>query len=216
MGSPPQHVSRSGTGDPPQFESCSSKSDWPPQGSGAAAPGGALRAIDSSASLRSWRTCGPCRLRRQSQACPGRRSGWYGMTGPSASWGSLERRTVADGRRSERHTGRPDRWRPRTNQAAQSRASSALRSQRAAAIQGSTPARRPRPPQAATPPDRRARCRVRRPNRQQARRQPAQRRPDPTQPARQRPGAEQHRRRGSHATWRAIPIERSREHWDRR
>jgi hypothetical protein len=39
----------------------------PPQGSGAARPSGALRAIDSSAWPRSWRTCGPRRLRRQSQ-----------------------------------------------------------------------------------------------------------------------------------------------------
>jgi hypothetical protein len=37
-------------------------------GSGAARPQGALRAIDSSACPRSWRTCGPRRLRRQSQA----------------------------------------------------------------------------------------------------------------------------------------------------
>jgi hypothetical protein len=94
-------------------------------GSGAAAPQGALRAIDPSACPRSWRTFGPRRLRRQSQACPGRRSGWYGMTGPSVSWGSLEQHTVIDGRRSERHTGRPDRWRPRTNQAAPVRSSTA-------------------------------------------------------------------------------------------
>jgi hypothetical protein len=40
-------------------------------GSGAARPQGALRAIDSSAWPRSWRTCGPRRLRRQSQAGPG-------------------------------------------------------------------------------------------------------------------------------------------------
>jgi hypothetical protein len=39
----------------------------PLRGSGAAAPGGALRAIDPSARPRSWRTCGPRRLRRQSQ-----------------------------------------------------------------------------------------------------------------------------------------------------
>jgi hypothetical protein len=39
----------------------------PPRGSGVAAPGGALRAIDASARPRSWRTCGPRRLRRQSQ-----------------------------------------------------------------------------------------------------------------------------------------------------
>jgi hypothetical protein len=36
-------------------------------GSGAATPQGALRAIDSPARPRSWRTCGPRRLRRQSQ-----------------------------------------------------------------------------------------------------------------------------------------------------
>jgi hypothetical protein len=36
-------------------------------GSGAARPSGALRAIDASARPRSWRTCGPSRLRRQSQ-----------------------------------------------------------------------------------------------------------------------------------------------------
>jgi hypothetical protein len=41
-------------------------STWPPRGSGAAAPGGALRAIDASARPRSWRPCGPRRLRRQS------------------------------------------------------------------------------------------------------------------------------------------------------
>ena len=41
--------------------------DGPPRGSGAAAPHGALRAIDSSACPRSWRTCGPRRLRRQSE-----------------------------------------------------------------------------------------------------------------------------------------------------
>jgi hypothetical protein len=42
----------------------------PPRGSGAAAPQGALRAIDSTARPRSWRTFGPRRLRRQSQpAC---------------------------------------------------------------------------------------------------------------------------------------------------
>jgi hypothetical protein len=39
----------------------------PPRGSGAAAPSGALRAIDPSARPRSWRTYGPSRLRRQSQ-----------------------------------------------------------------------------------------------------------------------------------------------------
>ena len=39
----------------------------PPRGSGADRPQGALRAIDSSACPRSWRTCGPRRLRRQSQ-----------------------------------------------------------------------------------------------------------------------------------------------------
>ena len=39
-----------------------------PRGDGAAAPGGALRAIDSSARPRSWRTCGPRRLRRQFQS----------------------------------------------------------------------------------------------------------------------------------------------------
>jgi hypothetical protein len=38
----------------------------PLRGSGAAAPGGALRAIDSSARPRPWRTYGPRRLRRQS------------------------------------------------------------------------------------------------------------------------------------------------------
>jgi hypothetical protein len=31
--------------------------DWPPSGSGAARPSGALRAIDSSTWPRSWRTC---------------------------------------------------------------------------------------------------------------------------------------------------------------
>jgi hypothetical protein len=42
----------------------------PRRGGGAAAPSGALRAIDSSARPRSWRTYGPRRLRRQSQpAC---------------------------------------------------------------------------------------------------------------------------------------------------
>jgi len=40
---------------------------WPPRGSGAAAPDGALRAADPSARPRSWRTCGPRRLRRHSQ-----------------------------------------------------------------------------------------------------------------------------------------------------
>ena len=40
----------------------------PLRGSGAAAPSGALRAIDSSARPRSWRTFGPCRLRRQLDA----------------------------------------------------------------------------------------------------------------------------------------------------
>jgi hypothetical protein len=39
----------------------------PPRGSGAAAPAGALRAIDSTARPRSWRPCGPRRLRRQSK-----------------------------------------------------------------------------------------------------------------------------------------------------
>jgi hypothetical protein len=39
----------------------------PTRGSGAAAPQGALRAIDSTAHPRSWRTCGPRRLRRQSR-----------------------------------------------------------------------------------------------------------------------------------------------------
>jgi hypothetical protein len=38
----------------------------PPRGSGAAAPSGALRAIDSTARPRSWRAFGPRRLRRQS------------------------------------------------------------------------------------------------------------------------------------------------------
>ena len=38
-----------------------------PRGSGAAAPCDALGAIDASACPRSWRTCGPRRLRRQSQ-----------------------------------------------------------------------------------------------------------------------------------------------------
>jgi hypothetical protein len=41
--------------------------DSPPRGSGAPAPYGALRAIDSSARPRSWRTFGPRRLRRQSE-----------------------------------------------------------------------------------------------------------------------------------------------------
>jgi hypothetical protein len=40
----------------------------PPRGSCAAAPSGALRAIDSTARPRSWRTYGPRRLRRQSDA----------------------------------------------------------------------------------------------------------------------------------------------------
>jgi hypothetical protein len=40
----------------------------------------ALRAIDSSACPRSWRTGGPRRLRRQTQACPSRYAGWSGMT----------------------------------------------------------------------------------------------------------------------------------------
>ena len=39
----------------------------PPRGSGASARQGALRAIDSFRRSRSWRTCGPRRLRRQSQ-----------------------------------------------------------------------------------------------------------------------------------------------------
>jgi hypothetical protein len=39
----------------------------PPRGSGAAAPGGALRAIDSSARPCSWWTFGPHHLRRQSE-----------------------------------------------------------------------------------------------------------------------------------------------------
>jgi uncharacterized membrane protein YkvA (DUF1232 family) len=50
----------------------------PPRGSGAAAPSGALRAIDSTARPRSWRTCGPRRLRRQSHACPGCHAGCSG------------------------------------------------------------------------------------------------------------------------------------------
>jgi hypothetical protein len=45
-------------------------SSVPLRGGGAAAPGGALRAIDSSARPRLGRTCGPRRLRRRSQACP--------------------------------------------------------------------------------------------------------------------------------------------------
>ena len=49
------------------------------RGSGAAAPGGALRAINSSARPRSWRTFGPRRLRRPSQACPGCYAGWSGI-----------------------------------------------------------------------------------------------------------------------------------------
>jgi hypothetical protein len=40
---------------------------WPPSGSGAARPSGALRAIDPTAWPRSRRTCGPRHLRRQSQ-----------------------------------------------------------------------------------------------------------------------------------------------------
>jgi hypothetical protein len=40
----------------------------PPLGSGAAAPGGALRVIDAAARPSSCRTCGPRRLRRQPQA----------------------------------------------------------------------------------------------------------------------------------------------------
>jgi hypothetical protein len=40
----------------------------PRRGSRAAAPGGALRAIDSSAWPRSWRTYGPRRLQRRSRA----------------------------------------------------------------------------------------------------------------------------------------------------
>ena len=38
-----------------------------PRGNGADRPSGALRAIDSTACPRSWRTCGPRRLRRQSE-----------------------------------------------------------------------------------------------------------------------------------------------------
>jgi hypothetical protein len=64
----------------------------PPRGSGAARPSGALRAIDSSACPRSWRTCGPRRLRRQSKpalvATEGGRGGaavlsrdWVGSSG---------------------------------------------------------------------------------------------------------------------------------------
>jgi hypothetical protein len=48
----------------------------PPWGNGARLPQGALRAIDSSAGARSWRTYSPRRLRRQSQACPGCHPGW--------------------------------------------------------------------------------------------------------------------------------------------
>jgi hypothetical protein len=42
----------------------------------AAAPSGALRAIDSKPCPRSWRTFGPRRLRRQPQACSGCPIGW--------------------------------------------------------------------------------------------------------------------------------------------
>jgi hypothetical protein len=56
---------------PAQCNSCQSAArtaaDWPPRGSGATAPQGALRAIDSTARLRSWRACGPRRLRQQSE-----------------------------------------------------------------------------------------------------------------------------------------------------
>jgi hypothetical protein len=55
----------------------------PPQGSGAAAPSGALRAIDSTARPRSWRTCGPRRLRRQSQPALAATHGGSGCQVPS-------------------------------------------------------------------------------------------------------------------------------------
>jgi hypothetical protein len=47
----------------------------PPWGSGAAAPSGALRAIDPSARPRSWRTCGPRRHSAAISACPACHSG---------------------------------------------------------------------------------------------------------------------------------------------
>jgi hypothetical protein len=51
-----------------------------PRGSGAAAPGGALRAIDPSAWPRSWRTFGPRRLRRQSRPALVATQGGGGIT----------------------------------------------------------------------------------------------------------------------------------------
>jgi hypothetical protein len=58
----------------------------PLRGSGAARPGGALRAIDSFRRSRSWRTFGPRRLRRRIQALPGHHAGWYGM-----AWAHIQR-----------------------------------------------------------------------------------------------------------------------------
>jgi hypothetical protein len=59
----------------------------PPRGSSAAAPRGALRAIDRSACPRSWRTCGSRRLRRQSQLRHGYHSAWYCSRPPQCPGG---------------------------------------------------------------------------------------------------------------------------------
>ena len=59
----------------------------PPSG-GMERPGrvDALRAIDSSARPRSWRTCGPRRLRRH-QSCPGSHAAWRRTTKAAATPG---------------------------------------------------------------------------------------------------------------------------------
>jgi hypothetical protein len=61
--------------------------DQPPSG-GMERPGrvDALRAIDSSARPRSWRTCGPRRLRRH-QSCPGSHAAWRRTTKAAATPG---------------------------------------------------------------------------------------------------------------------------------
>jgi hypothetical protein len=61
---------------------------WPPRGSGAAAPGGALRAIDASARPRSWRTAAGTACGGHS-ACPAYHGGWCGTLGRSSSPSAL-------------------------------------------------------------------------------------------------------------------------------
>jgi hypothetical protein len=75
----------------------------PPRGSGASARQGALRAIDSFRRSRSWRTCGPRRLRRHHMPADCHAM-WSGCV---QGGGRLEAASVGEGRVADRGVARP-------------------------------------------------------------------------------------------------------------